>query len=222
MDFSNTFSKALQTFITAYGMKESDTNGRAIDADGNPLPMYTYPCIEYLKTIDWTDADVFEYGGGNSTAFWLDQGCNVTVVEHDKEWTEKIDERANIIHEEDMEKFVNTPLRLETKFDVIIIDGGTGLGARYDCIEPSLQMIKREGMIIFDSSEWHINTTRELNKQHQFIPVHFNGFMPLLDTTTTTTCYISRDFYRETKKLNPIGSTIVDFEPSLVDKSMKE
>ena len=121
-----------------------------------------------------------------------------------------------------MEKFVNTPLRLETKFDVIIIDGGTGLGARYDCIEPSLQMIKREGMIIFDSSEWHINTTRELNKQHQFIPVHFNGFMPLLDTTTTTTCYISRDFYRETKKLNPIGSTIVDFEPSLVDKSMKE
>ena len=221
MVFSDNFTKALQTFMTAYGMKESDTNGRAISAYGNALPMYTYPCTEYLMSIDWVGADVFEYGGGNSTDFWLDQGCNVTVVEHNKEWAEKINDKANVIFEDDMEKFVNTPLDQGKKFDVIVIDGGAGLGARFDCVEPSLHMIKRKGMIIFDSCEWHINTTRKLNKQHQFIPVHFNGFMPLLDTTTTTTCYISRDFYRETKKLNPIGSTTVNLESSLVDKSMK-
>ena len=221
MVFSDNFTKALQTFMTAYGMKESDTNGRAISAYGNALPMYTYPCTEYLMSIDWVGADVFEYGGGNSTDFWLDQGCNVTVVEHNKEWAEKIKDKANVIFEDDMEKFVNTPLDQGKKFDVIVIDGGAGLGARFDCVEPSLHMIKRKGMIILDSSEWHINTARELNKQHQFIPVNFNGFMPLLNTTTSTTCYISREFYRETKKIDPIGGTIVDFEPSLVDKSMK-
>ena len=130
-------------------------------------------------------------------------------------------EWKNVIFEDDMEKFVNTPLDQGKKFDVIVIDGAAGLGARFDCVEPSLHMIKRKGMIILDSSEWHINTARELNKQHKFIPVNFNGFMPLLNTTTSTTCYISREFYRETKKIDPIGGTIVDFEPSLVDKSMK-
>ena len=32
--------------------------------------MYTYPCYEYLNSIDWTGADVFEYGTGFSTVWW--------------------------------------------------------------------------------------------------------------------------------------------------------
>lgn len=48
-----------------------------IDRDGNPIPWYTYPAIEYLSQFDVTDKDVFEFGAailpfsGRTEPDWL-------------------------------------------------------------------------------------------------------------------------------------------------------
>ena len=55
---------------TEYGFLESSRNGVAITKDGQILPRMTYACIEWLSSIDFTDAIVFEYGCGFSSMFW--------------------------------------------------------------------------------------------------------------------------------------------------------
>lgn len=57
-----------------------------IDRDGNPIPWYTYPAIEYLSQFDVTDKDVFEFGCGNSSLFWADRARLVTSIEDNPDW----------------------------------------------------------------------------------------------------------------------------------------
>lgn len=33
-----------------------------IDKNGEPIPWYTYPSIEYLSKIDFSNLNIFEYG----------------------------------------------------------------------------------------------------------------------------------------------------------------
>ena len=37
------------------------------DRDGNPIPWYTYPVIEYLTQFDYTDKKIFEYNKSKIT-----------------------------------------------------------------------------------------------------------------------------------------------------------
>ena len=60
-----------------------------IDRDGNPIPWYTYPAIEYLSQFDVTDKDVFEFGCGNSSLFWADRARLVTSIEDNPDWFAK-------------------------------------------------------------------------------------------------------------------------------------
>lgn len=60
-----------------YGYDLSARTNSCVDADGDPIPWYTYPAIEYLAGLSFTGKDVWEYGCGNSTkwspslASWL-------------------------------------------------------------------------------------------------------------------------------------------------------
>ena len=69
-----------------YGHLKTVRLGRPVERNGDPLPWYTYPAIEYLQQLDFSDADVFEYGSGNSTLFWNRAAQTVTAVEDDEAW----------------------------------------------------------------------------------------------------------------------------------------
>ena len=73
------------------------------------------------------------------------------------------------------------------------------------------------GIIILDTSELHTNTKELLDNEKEFIPIHFNGFQPRNVSTTSTSCYIHRNFNRSMKELKPIGGTISGITRS-VDK----
>ncbi len=54
------------------------------------LPWLTFEAIERLGTLDLKGKNVFEYGSGGSTLFWLDKGAKVVSVEHDLEWYQRL------------------------------------------------------------------------------------------------------------------------------------
>src|SRR5688572_10403591 len=50
---------------------------------GQPIPWYTYPAIEFIRQLDFSQSTVFEYGSGNSTMFWAASAARVISVEED-------------------------------------------------------------------------------------------------------------------------------------------
>lgn len=60
------------------------------DCDGNYLPWFTYPCISFLDDILDPTWRVFEYGGGYSTLYFLNNVTEVETVESNKDWVTKL------------------------------------------------------------------------------------------------------------------------------------
>lgn len=54
-----------------YGQLRTMEKWECVDKDGNSIPWFTYPAIEYLSHLDLSGCSVFEYGSGFSTLFWL-------------------------------------------------------------------------------------------------------------------------------------------------------
>lgn len=54
------------------------------------VPWIVYGAIDFLEHQVAPEASVLELGGGASTAFWLERGNNVTMVETDPQWFKKI------------------------------------------------------------------------------------------------------------------------------------
>lgn len=50
------------------------------------LPWLSWPCVDFLSAFLTPGDRVFEFGGGGSTVFFLQQGCRVTTVESSEEW----------------------------------------------------------------------------------------------------------------------------------------
>ena len=51
------------------------------DNNGKPLPLLTYPFIEYIYDLDLSNAKMLEFGGGNSTLFFASRVSKIHYVE---------------------------------------------------------------------------------------------------------------------------------------------
>tara|TARA_X000001316_G_scaffold6247_1_gene1513 strand:- start:228 stop:815 length:588 start_codon:yes stop_codon:yes gene_type:complete len=165
------------------------------------IPRYTYPCYEYLNSIDWKNADVFEYGCGHSTIWWKDKDVNYTGVEDNEKWYDLLKkDEPSILLKKDLNDYVNSIYETDKKFDVIVIDGKR----RFNCVEPALNCVKKDGMVVLDNSDMYINSKIQLDNS-DLIPIHFHGFKFIHDYPETTSCYIGRDFKRKAKSILPMG-----------------
>lgn len=54
--------KTAWAFNVEFGFLRTTLTRKCQDAAGNWLPWYTYPAIEYLKQLDFSQKTVFEYG----------------------------------------------------------------------------------------------------------------------------------------------------------------
>ena len=188
---------------TEYGFLESSKKNIPVNDKDEIIPMYTYPCYEWLNSIDWTDSKVFEYGTGYSTTWWQNKNVDYHAVEDNKQWYDMIKDKTHIKHEPEYNKYSQSIYNYDFKFDVIVIDGIV----RFDCIKPALEKIKDDGVIIFDNSDWHKDSKEKLDKS-DLIPVHFHGFKPLHVDSETTSCYINRKFNKKAKSIVPMAGTI--------------
>ena len=188
---------------TEYGFLESSKNNIPVNDKNQIMPMYTYPCYEWLNSIDWTDSKVFEYGTGYSTTWWQNKNVAYHAVENNKQWYDMIKDNTNIKYESNYNKYIESIYEYDFKFDVIVIDGVV----RFDCIKPALEKIKDDGIIIFDNSDWHKDSKEKLDKS-DLMPIHFHGFKPLHVDSETTSCYVNRKFSKKPNHIIPMAGTI--------------
>jgi hypothetical protein len=175
------------------GWRQSLRSEVAADAVGEPLPLYTYPCIAYLEQIDWSGSVVFEYGAGQSTLFWARRCRQVHAVDNDLAWTERFREAApgNVAlgFAEDAE-FARAVLACPVQPDLIIIDGQ---GHRYDCAVHAIERLAPGGAILLDNADSHPETARRL-READLIEVDFAGLKPTELAVSTTSLFLDKAF----------------------------
>jgi hypothetical protein len=168
---------------------------KCIDREGNPIPWITYPAIDFLSQLDYTQRSVFEYGSGFSTLYWASRAKNVVAVESDFEWYKKIKSEVpsncEILHSSNDPAEYSNQISNYQKFDVITIDGWSN--TRPSCCIMALLHIKESGIIILDNSDLCLNSAYVL-RSAGLIQVDFTGFAPLSSHAQTTTVFFTRGY----------------------------
>ena len=176
-----------------YGHLKTVKNWSCVDKNNNPIPWYTYPAIEYINQLDFTEKEIFEFGSGNSTIFWALNAKKVISVEDNREWFDKIEKQlpknAEYLYINQKDDYINAIKQYSSEFDGIIIDGSH----RYECALNAVEKLRRGGMIILDNSDWYEKTAAFL-RDADLIEVDMTGFGPINGYTWTTSFFFHREF----------------------------
>lgn len=178
-----------------YGQFRSIVGGRCLDANGEPIPWYTYPAIEYLDHLDFSGRDVFEYGSGSSTLWWLRKARSVHSVEDDSDWYRRVasaeataDGRLRYELLTDPHAYVSALGDVQP--DVIVIDGNHRPACVDYLIEKYSDTDRDLPMILFDNADWYPKSVASLRAQMKWLEVDFHGFGPINAYTWTTTLFV--------------------------------
>lgn len=167
------------------GYLRSCRTGGSVDRNGEFLPWYTYPAIEFVKRLPLHNKDVLEYGGGFGTIYYSRRARSVSVVEHDPEWTRQIVNiagyRTAAFVEHDRARYVNAPAG---KYDIIVIDGEW----RMDCAKAAISKLRKGGMIILDNSDVNPDAAMYLARKG-LLRVDFVGFAPYINYISSTSVF---------------------------------
>ncbi|WP_052738533.1 class I SAM-dependent methyltransferase [Robbsia andropogonis] len=181
-----------------------------VDGKGDYQPWLSFPLIEHLKGIDFSEKAIFEYGAGASTLFWAKRAKSVTSVEFDNGWFNQLKDNlpanVSLFHEDHGRHYADSIKRFSpSRFDVIVVDGAE----RYRSARAALDMLAPGGMVILDNAEWYPNTANML-VDAGLIEIRFSGFGPINAFTSTSSVFLSRDakfaLLPEARK-KPIGGT---------------
>ena len=190
---------AATALVFDQGHLASGRTGRCIDAAGTPIPWYTYPAIEYLTQLDFSDADVFEYGSGHSTLFWAGRARRVVSVEDDRAWfglmSPTLPPNCELILETDLYAYPGVINRHDRQYDVVVVDGASRGRTRLKCARRAAAAIREGGVIILDNADWLPESARFL-REAGFIQVDMTGFGPVNGYAWTTTLFFHRAFNR--------------------------
>ena len=208
------FKNIEKNVIAKYGYVKSLALNRPVDSNDNPIPWYTYPAIEFLEEFDMSDKRVFEFGSGYSSYYWASRARMCVSVENNHEWYENINslksDNQEILFQSDKNKYADSILDYDEKFDVIIIDGRW----RDLCAQNAIKCISNEGIIVLDNSD-RVNWDDEYKKATEymdsldFIRVDFKGIGAIGQYAWVTSVYLSRNMRwkrkEEVSPMLPIG-----------------
>jgi hypothetical protein len=161
----------------------SSLKSASFASDGEIIPWYTFPAIDFLSQKQFKGRSILEFGSGNSTIWWGRRTDSVVALENDRKWCEKISGlvSANVsLHYiadyglQSADKVIGT-----NSFDIIVVDGFDRLKAA----QIAVQRLAEHGAIIFDNAEgyWGPEGTHpimDLLRQQGFSRVDFYGFAP--------------------------------------------
>jgi Methyltransferase domain len=174
-----------------YGHFKSASRWQSINKNDQPIPWYTYPMVEYLQQLDFSQKTVFEYGSGNSTLFWASRSKHVVAIEDDPAWYNQIKPKlpANVTYllVDNKNDYVQGIKQFEQPFDVIIVDGSH----RYDCVLSARPHLSEKGLMILDNADWFIESTKFL-RSTDLIEVDMAGFNPINGYASTTSVFLTR------------------------------
>jgi hypothetical protein len=190
--------QATRTLWFDYAHLRSVLSHSSVDADGRPVPWYTYPAIEYLKQLDFREARVFEYGGGNSTLFWASVAREVVSVDDDEQWyatlVPSLPKNGTLLLETDLSRYADVINRFPGGFDIVVVDGAARGQTRLKCCRHAVHHLRRGGMVILDNSDWLPESARTL-REAGLIQVDMTGLIPIGGHTQTTSLFLDREFH---------------------------
>jgi hypothetical protein len=167
-----------------------------VDGEGNPIPWVTYSFIDFIKNRIKKQHTVFEFGSGNSTFFYAKSAGIVVSVEHDKEWFDKIvkdkPENSEMIYCELVRggDYCHMPVKLEEKFDVIIVDGRD----RVNCCKQAVEALTDAGVVVLDDSEReYYREGIDFLLKKGFKQLSFSGISPGLFYNKATSVFYRAD-----------------------------
>jgi hypothetical protein len=178
-------------YLQETGWIRSRREGSAVDKDGAPIPWYTYPAIRFLKDRVPKSVTVFEFGMGNSTCWWGRRTTQVTTVEHDRSWHERVarsmpDNIHVILAAVDSDDYIAAAAKLQRNFDILVIDGRR----RARCCESSLPNLTESGVIIWDDfHQEHYRSRSDFLQKAGFKELPFWGMTPLVAREALTSIF---------------------------------
>jgi len=194
-----------------YGQILSIEEHRPLDAQKQPIPWFTYPCLEYLSRIDVSKFSIFEYGIGESTSYWSQRATMVHGVEHSEDWFLQIQNRglSNVClsHETAKTLYCKAILKNSCSYDIVVIDGIY----RESCIDSAVAALNPSGFIILDNSDWY-HVAAEKLRARGFLEVSFSGFGPVNDYTWSTSIFfpLPKNTNLDLMQSFPIGGVVLD------------
>jgi hypothetical protein len=168
---------------------------RVIDKNGNDIPWWTYPFIDFIDERLNKRLRVLEFGCGGST-IWLNRRVKEIVsVENNSAWAEvikkKIGSGVNIISVEEIEDIKSYIHRIEGLFDIIIIDNQ---GNRMKCAINSIPLLNNGGVVIWDNTDgddWP--AIKQFFSQMNFFEISFSGMVAQELSLSRTTLFYRQD-----------------------------
>ncbi len=183
-------------YLADVGWFKSFDSKSPVDGAGNPIPWVTYSFIDFIKERLKKQHSVFEFGSGNSTFFYAKYAGLVVSVEHDKAWYDKIiskkPENAELVYCELVYDgdYCRVPLKLEEKFDIIIVDGRD----RVNCCKQAVEALSDKGVIVLDDSEREIYRLGvDFLLKSGFKHLSFSGISPGLFYRKSTSVFYKAD-----------------------------
>jgi hypothetical protein len=162
------------SYLRQKGWMQSEKEGVPTNSEGDPIPWYTYPAIDFIKSRIKENFRVFEYGSGHSSLWFSDHVKEVVAVEDSKEWADEMADRApenlKIVYQPNYEQYPQSIIDQGT-FDIIVIDGRV----RTDCLKPALRQLEETGIIILDDFERWSQEDWEMLKTNDFRTLPFFG-----------------------------------------------
>lgn len=181
--------RVMQTLMFRRAQWQSIQTGFPTDAKDRPIPWITYPALDYLSQLDFSRANVLEYGGGQSSLWWAERAESVTTVEGKGEWAERLRRLApanlTVIGPVEPAAYAHAPLGDGQAYHVIIIDGLM----RLESTQASLPFLAKGGLLVLDNADWHPQICAWLRAQG-LVEIDFHGFGPVNDYTWCTSLFM--------------------------------
>lgn len=196
----------VQLFLLSYlkeiGWIRSFHSKQSIDAQGNPIPWFTYSAIHFLEPRLQKSFDIFEYGCGNSTIWFAQRVGSIDAVEGDKNWFEKVQKQLPLnakvmfyeVQENENGNYAKAIANTQKRYDLVIVDGRD----RNNCIKNAQNYLKEGGVLILDNSdrpEYQEGINFMLEKGYK--KIDFVGM-----TAIVAMCSCTSIFYRKENCLN--------------------
>lgn len=143
---------ATSGYFDAIGWFRTRAMQRAIDADGNPIPWFTYPAFAFLSERVRRNWRVLEFGSGMGTIWWSRNVDHHVALEHDSEWAARVAESSSArvvqTNAADATSYI-APARDLGVFDVVIVDGLF----RNECLLVACDLVSANGVIVLDDAQ---------------------------------------------------------------------
>lgn len=180
--------------------------GERLGKGGSPMqrriPWTSWSAIDRLSKLVQPGWRVFEWGGGGSTLFFLDRGCEVVTVESHPGWMNDIEKataeasdrwRGVLCEAEDgnaaeVERYLKA-VREGGPWDLVLVDGfSTGRPTRMECLREGMDEVKPGGYLALDDA-WRPELAEAPSVLSGWSREIFKGLGPARPGVTRTDLY---------------------------------